>query len=91
VVPHKETLTHKQPHGTDFDETFTPIIKWGLIRPMISIAAHHGWGRHQLDVKMVFLNGNLKEEVYIWHPQGFSKPWKENMVCKLNKVFYGLK
>jgi hypothetical protein len=43
------------------------------------------------DVKMVFLNGNLKEEVYIWHPQGFLEPWKENMVCKLNKLFYGLK
>jgi hypothetical protein len=58
---------------------------------VISIAAHHGWNIHQLDVKMAFLNGNLKEEVYIRHPQGFLEPWKENMVCKFNKVFYGLK
>jgi hypothetical protein len=64
---------------------------WGLIRSMILIVAHHGWGIHQLDMKMVSLNGNLEEEVYIWQPQGFLEPWKENMVYKLNKMFYGLK
>jgi len=67
------------------------VIKWVLIKPMISIAAHHGWNIHQLDVKMAFLNGNLKEEVYIWHPQGILEPRKENMVYKFNKVLYGLK
>ncbi len=62
----------------------------GSIRSMISIVAHHGWGIHQLDVNMTFLNDNLKEEVYIWQPHGFLEPWKENMVCKLNKMFYRL-
>jgi hypothetical protein len=87
MVPPKEILTHKE-HGIDFDKTFTLVIKWGLIKSMILIVAHHGWSIHQLDVKMAFLNGNLKEEVYIWWPQGFLEPWKENMVYKFNKALY---
>lgn len=53
-------------HDINFDETFTLVIKWDLIRLVISTATHHGWGIHQLDVKMTFLNGNLHEEVYMW-------------------------
>ena len=44
-----------------------------------------------MDVKTVFLNGNLKEDVYIQQPEGFVASRKDNLVCKLQKSIYGLK
>nr|KYP58847.1 Retrovirus-related Pol polyprotein from transposon TNT 1-94 [Cajanus cajan] len=44
-----------------------------------------------MDVKFVFLNGNLEEEIYMNQPEGFIEPGMENKVCKLVKSLYGLK
>ena len=44
-----------------------------------------------MDVKIVFLNGVLEEEVYMKQPEGFSSSACEHLVCKLNKSIYGLK
>jgi len=46
---------------------------------------------HQLDVKSAFLNGDLKEEVYLMQPERFVKKGKEHLVCRLKKALYGLK
>ncbi|GKG23687.1 retrovirus-related pol polyprotein from transposon TNT 1-94, partial [Tanacetum coccineum] len=46
---------------------------------------------YQMDVKTAFLNGNLREEVYVSQPDGFVDPDKPNYVYKLKKVLYGLK
>ena len=45
----------------------------------------------QLDVKTVFLYGELKEEIYMKQPKGFVVPWKDKCVCWLKKSLYGLK
>ena len=45
----------------------------------------------QLDVKTVFLHGELEEEIYMLQPEGLTKKGKENLVCRLNKTLYGLK
>jgi len=45
---------------------------------------------HQLDVKYAFLNGDLKEEVYLVQPEGFVKKSEEHLVCRLKKALYGL-
>ena len=45
----------------------------------------------QLDVKTVFLHGELEEEIYMLQPEGFVETEKENLVCKLNKSLYGLR
>ena len=54
-----------QKSGRDYDETFSPIVRFESIRTVISLAAQHKLMVHHLDVATAFLNGELKEEVYI--------------------------
>ena len=58
---------------------------------LIALAVVHNLKVHQMDIKTVFLNGELEEEIYIEQPGGFVVPGKENKVCKLVKSLYGLK
>ena len=44
-----------------------------------------------MDVKSAFLNGDLKEVVYMYQPEGFQVAGKEHLVCRLKKALYGLK
>lgn len=61
------------------------------IRIMIALATKYDWKLHQLDVKSDFLNGDLKEEIYLVQLEGFVKKGQEQLVCKLKKALYGLK
>ena len=61
------------------------------IRLLIVLATKYHWKLHQLDVKSAFLNGELKEEVYLTQPEGFFQKGQEHLVCKLKKALYGLK
>eukprot|EP00253_Pinus_taeda_P015362 PITA_15362 len=61
------------------------------VRAVLSIAAQNKWKVYQMDVKSAFLNGVLKEEVYVEQPLGYEKKGEENKVCKLKKALYGLK
>ena len=63
----------KQTHGIDYDETFSPIAMLKCIRILISIAAYHDYEIWKMDVKTVFLNGNLLEDVYMTQPEGFEQ------------------
>ena len=58
---------------------------------MISLAANFGWSLFQLDVKNAFLNGDLKEEVYMEQPPGFVPQGESGKVCRLHEAIYGLK
>ena len=77
-----------QQEGIDYDETFAPTTKWNTIRTIINLVAHNGWKLHQMDVKIAFLNGDLKEEVFMTQPQGFEVEGQEHKVCKLKKDLY---
>ena len=55
------------------------------------MAVNQDWCLQQLDIKNVFLNGDLKEEVYMEIPPGFEESMAKNQVCKLQKSLYGLK
>ena len=58
---------------------------------VIALAVSRGWSIYQMDVKSAFLNGHLKEEVYMTQPLGFEMPNSENKVCNLKKALHGLK
>lgn len=57
------------------------MVKWAIIRAMMLVATQKNWKLSQMDVKMVFLREELKEEVYVTQLQGFEVPGKEQMVC----------
>eukprot|EP00253_Pinus_taeda_P031210 PITA_31210 len=58
---------------------------------LIALATKHNWELYQLDVKSAFLNGDLKEEIYLVQPEGYVKQGQEHLVCRLKKALYGLK
>ena len=58
---------------------------------LLALAAQEGWRVHHMDVKSAFLNGDLKEEVYVHQPSGFIIPSKENKVLRLRKALNGLR
>ena len=82
---------YNQKYGIDYDETFSPVVRFESVRALIALAAKRRLRLHQLDVKTAFLNGELKEEIYMNQPDGFAAKSKENLVCKLKKSIYGLK
>jgi hypothetical protein len=75
----------------DFDETFAPIAKLESIRILLTYATHHDFNLYQMDVKSAFLNGPIKEKIYVEQPPGFEDKDYPNHVYKLHKPFYGLK
>ena len=77
--------------GVDFSKTFAPVARLDTIKMLLTLTAHKGWKIHQLDVKSVFLNGILEEELFFDQLEGFVKPRNESKVCWLKKALYGLK
>ncbi|GJV90194.1 retrovirus-related pol polyprotein from transposon TNT 1-94 [Tanacetum coccineum] len=82
---------YRQEEGIDFEESFAPIARLEAIRIFLAFATHMNIVIYQMDVKTAFLNGNLREEVYVSQPDGFVDPDKPNYVYKLKKALYGLK
>ncbi|GJX46615.1 retrovirus-related pol polyprotein from transposon TNT 1-94 [Tanacetum coccineum] len=82
---------YRQEEGIDFEESFAPVARLEAIRIFLAFAAHMNMVVYQMDVKTTFLNGNLREEVYVSQPDGFVDPDKPNYVYKLKKSLYGLK
>ncbi|GJS83116.1 retrovirus-related pol polyprotein from transposon TNT 1-94 [Tanacetum coccineum] len=81
---------YRQEEGIDFEESFAPVARLEAIRIFYSrLAAHMNMVIYQMDVKTAFLNGNLREEVYVSQPDGFVDPDKPNHVYKLKKALYG--
>jgi hypothetical protein len=77
--------------GQDFRETFAPIAHLEAIRILLAFAVSKGFKLYQMNVKSVFLNGVIHEEVYVSQPSGFENPKYPNRVHKLSKALYGLK
>ncbi|GKE41805.1 retrovirus-related pol polyprotein from transposon TNT 1-94 [Tanacetum coccineum] len=82
---------YRQDEGIDFEESFAPVARLEAIRIFIVNAASKNMTVYQMDVKTVFLNGELKEEVYVSQPESFVDPDHPNHVYRLKKALYGLK
>ncbi|GJQ98252.1 retrovirus-related pol polyprotein from transposon TNT 1-94 [Tanacetum coccineum] len=81
----------KNEEGIDFEESFAPVARLEAVRIFVAYAAHKSFPIYQMDVKTAFLNGPLKEEVYVAQPDGFVDPDHPDKVYRLRKALYGLK
>ncbi|GJS73223.1 retrovirus-related pol polyprotein from transposon TNT 1-94 [Tanacetum coccineum] len=94
VIRNKARLVAKgyaQEEGVDFEESFAPVARLEAVRIFVAHAAHKSFPIYQMDVKTAFLNGPLKEEVYVAQPEGFVDPDHPEKVYLLRKALYGLK
>ncbi|GKD32705.1 retrovirus-related pol polyprotein from transposon TNT 1-94, partial [Tanacetum coccineum] len=80
-----------QEEGINFEESFAPVARLDAIRIFLEYAAHMNMIVYQMDVKTTFLNGILREKVYVSQPDGFVDQDNPNHVYKLKKALYGLK
>nr|GEY49146.1 hypothetical protein [Tanacetum cinerariifolium] len=87
----KMSKGYAQEEGIDFEESFFPVARLEAVRIFIAYAAHKSFPIYQMDVKLAFLNGPLKEEVYVAQPDGFVDPDHLEKVYQLRKALYGLK
>nr|GEX75190.1 hypothetical protein [Tanacetum cinerariifolium] len=94
VIRNKARLVevgYSKQEGIDYDEMFAPVARIEVIHLFLAYAAHKDFTVFQMDVKTVFLNGILKEEVYVGQPPGFVSMQYPNHVYTLDKALYGLK
>jgi hypothetical protein len=82
---------YSEVEGLDFEETFASIARIDLIHILLTYATQHDFKLYQMDVKNTFLNGSIKEEVYVEQPPSFEDQEYPNHVYKLHKSLHGLK
>nr|GEX94919.1 retrovirus-related Pol polyprotein from transposon TNT 1-94 [Tanacetum cinerariifolium] len=82
---------YRQEEGIDFEESFALVARLEAIRIFLAYTAHKNMVVYQMDVKIAFLNGNFREEVYVSQPDGFVDQDNPNHVYNLKKALYGLK
>nr|GFB55577.1 retrovirus-related Pol polyprotein from transposon TNT 1-94 [Tanacetum cinerariifolium] len=81
----------RQEEGIDFEESFAPVARIEAIRIFVTNAAHKNMMIYHIDVKMDFLNSELKEDVYVSQPKEFVDQDNPSHVYKLKKALYSLK
>jgi hypothetical protein len=82
---------YSQVEGIDFGESFSPFSKLTSIIFLLYVVVSFYFEVEQMDVKTTLLHGDLEEEIYMKHPEGFVVKGKKELVCKLKKSLYGLK
>jgi hypothetical protein len=90
ALNHQNIIEIAQGH-ISLSETCAPIARLESIRILLAYATYHGFKLYQMDVKSAFLNGPIKEEVYVEQPPDFEDSEYPNHVYKLSKALYGLK
>nr|GEX49939.1 retrovirus-related Pol polyprotein from transposon TNT 1-94 [Tanacetum cinerariifolium] len=97
IIPNVDEATrlvavgYSQQEGIDYDETFSLVARFEAIHLFLAYATHKDFTVFQMDVKTMFLNGILKEEVYVGQPLGFFSKQYPDHVYALKKALYGLK
>ena len=80
-----------QVEGIDYDEIFSPVVRFETVRMMLALTALKDWHISGLDVKTAFLYGELDEELYMEQPEGFKIPGQQHKLMRLKHAIYGLK
>lgn len=91
VLRHKARLVIQgflQRKGIDYEETFSPVIRYNSIRFLLALSAKFDLDLSQMDAVTAFIQGDVSEEIYMVQPKQYRQGEK---VCKLNKEIYGLK
>jgi hypothetical protein len=94
VIEHKAWQVARcfvQQEGIDYDDAFGPMARMESVCVLLMLAAQEGWQVHHMDVKSAFLNGDLKEEVYVRQPPGYAVTGEEGKVYHQRKALYGLR
>jgi len=84
-----ERLTQRE--GIDYEEIFSPVVRFDSIRLILLIVAHLDLELYQMDIKTAFLNRELDEEIYMDQPVCFIANEEERKICKLRWSIYSLK
>lgn len=71
-------------------KSFSSVMRFALIRLLLAVVANLDLELHQMDIKIVFLNREFDEEIYMKQPVGYNVRGQEHIVHKLNKSIYGL-
>jgi len=82
---------YNQAKGIDYDETFATVVRLEVVRHLLAFACMSGFKLFQMDVKSVFLNRVVNEEIYVSQPPEFEDHKHLDHVYKLKKALYGLK
>jgi len=80
---------YAQRPGYDYVETFSPVVRMETVRAILALTVKNGYKIQQMDIKGAYLNGILKEKVYMKQPEGYDD--NTGQVCELVKTIYGLK
>lgn len=80
---------YTQRKGIDFEETYSPVVRYTSIRYLMAIASQHNLQIYQMDAVTAFLQGELSEDIYITTPEGIDNA--KGNVLKSQKALYGLK
>ena len=80
-----------QIEGVDYDEIFSPVVRYETFCITCALAALEGWHMDALDIRSAFLYGDLDEEIYMKQPEGFAVKGKEHKILCLKRALYGLK
>ena len=94
VIRNKERLVCKgysQQEGISYEETYAHVARMEVVTMFLAYTTNKNFKVYQINVKSLFLNGELEEEFYIEQPEGFPLIEEKDMVCKLKKALYGLK
>lgn len=92
IQKHKARLVAKeygQQQGVHFDETFSSVAHFKMVRTLLALAAQLSWPVYQFDVNSAFLNGDLEKEVYVAQPKGFVMSGQEIKVYRLKRTYMG--
>jgi len=80
-----------QVEGLDFNQIFSPVVRFETVRCMLALATLENWHISSLNVRSAYLYGKLDEEIYMEFPEGFAPPHLKNKVLTLLQALYGLK